>query len=152
MSIAKIDPKQTIKIVSVLDDAIDTEKSNMENYEENYDLKDLKFLEGQFPTYFIIKNILSTSQVIIQQDHLKVELPDIKPGQRLSKDDVKKVKVKQVDQGQMLIKYFKEGCQKYEEEGKQFDCDPDLFSSQIIQEIGSFIMLRSSLGDKRKKN
>ncbi len=140
----KIDPKKVVKTVSAMDGAIDKENSNMENFEKTHDLKYVKFLKDEKPTYFLIKNVATTIQAQLQEDHYEVVLPN-------PEDKDGKPTIKQKNQTEMLIKYFREGCEEYEEDKKKFTCDPDVFPFSIVQEIGSFIMLRTALGDDEKK-
>jgi len=144
VAIEKIDPKKVRKIVSTQDGAIDKEKSDMDKYEKTYNVDYLKFKEGIFPTYFLIKNVNTSAQATIQEDHFQVEMPD-------PSDKEGKPTIKQLKQTEMLVKYFKHGCSSYQEEGKIEKCDIDLFPFSIIQEIGGFIMLRTAIGDDEKK-
>jgi len=144
MALTKIDPKKVLKTVSIMDSAIDKENSDLDKFEKTHNIEYLKFVDGEEPTYFLVKNVPSTQQAAIQEAHYEVELPDPE-----EKDG--KPKIKQKNQSEMLIKYFRAGCEKYEEGGKGFPCDPDTFGFSVVQEIGSFIMLRTALGDDEKK-
>ena len=107
MGIKLLDPQIVVKVVSLTDDAIDRQNCDMVEYSKNYDVSLLKFVEGESPTYFYIKNVLSTELVEIQQDHYKTEIPEITPG--MTQDQIKnsKIKVTPVKTGEMLVKYFK---------------------------------------------
>ena len=144
MALVKIDPKKVVKTVSAMDSAIDKENSDMEKFEKTHDVKYLKFLADQQPTFFLVKSILATLQAAIQEEHYTVIMPD-------PKDKDAKPKMESKNQSEMLIKYFQHGCEKYEEGGKEFPCSPDLFPFSIVQEMGSYIMLRTALGDDEKK-
>jgi len=144
MAIEKIDPKKVRKIVSIQDEAIDKEASDMDKYEKTYNLDYVKIKEGAMPTYFLVKNVTSSAQAEIQEEHFQVELPD-------PEDKDGKPQIKQLKQTEMLIKYFKHGCSSYEENGKVEKCDVDLFPFSIVQEIGGFVMLRTAVGDDEKK-
>lgn len=144
MALQKIDPSKTIKTVSVLDPAIDKENSDIDKFEKTHNLEYLKFLKGEHPTYFLIKNVSTTEQASIQEAHYEIELPD-------ADEKDAKPKIKQKNQSEMMIKYFIAGCDKYEEEGKEFACHPDMFPFAVVQEIGSFVMVRTALGDDEKK-
>lgn len=153
MGIKFIDPKAVTKIVSMSDDAIDKENSDLVLYQETYDIKHLKFIEGEKPTYFMIGNIGSTDLVQIQQDHYVTEMPKLAPGEVL---DMKtfKPKITPVKTGEMLVKYFRHGVKKIITENQELIMSDDLLDtipSIVLQEIGAFIMQRSFLNDSKKK-
>lgn len=148
MGIAKIDPEKKIKTVSAEDSAIDVENSDMDKFEKTHNMDYLKFKAGEKPTYFLIGNLTSSQQAEIQEEHYKVKMPT--PEElKLNKDA--KPTIEQKGQTQMLIKYFNYGCQAYEEEGKSHPCNADMFPFNVVQEIASFIMVRTALGDDEKK-
>lgn len=154
MSIKFINPTHTFKIVSMNDGAIDHAASNLAEYAESYDVTHLKFLEGEAPTYFEIKNAGSTELVEIQQDHYLTEMPKVLPGMTMATIKNLKVKVTPVRTGEMLIKYFRAGCKKYIDGTKETEINDETINTippMIIQEIGSFIMGRSILSDSKKK-
>lgn len=154
MALKKIDPSKVFKTCSILDEAIDkkaTGEANMKKFEESYEMKFLKFKEGEFPTIFHVMNLLSSEQAKIKQDHVKVEFPN------LNEDIIKSTKIadmkptiRQVNSQEMMIKYFKGAVKKYEEDGKEYDCNSDVFPFSVIQEIGSIVMMRSELGEDLK--
>lgn len=147
----KINPNEVFKTVSMLDSAIDKENSDMEAFEEDHKMEHLKFKEGEEPTIFNISNILTTVQSEIQEEHYKVELPSITKD--MSEEQVKNLKpqIKQVKQNEMLMKYFKMGVKTFEEGGKEYPANPDIFPFAVVQELGSFVMLRTALGENEKK-
>lgn len=146
----KIDPTLEIKTVSSQDPAIDIENSDMEKFEKTHDLKFVKFIEGEEPTYFLIKNVMPTVQARIQQDHYKISMPDTSKlhGKELAEA---KPTIEQVGQSEMMIKYFEAGCAQIEELGKKSPATADLFDFIILQEIGGYIMVRTAVGDDEKK-
>ena len=155
MAIRFLQPLDVLKIVSVTDDAIDREKSNLNLYQENYELKDLVFKEGEKPTFFLISNLKSTDLVTIQSDHYIAEMPKITPGMTKEQMAGMKVKVTPVRQGEMLVKYFKSGVQKLIDNDKEIELTDDLVDTippNIIQEIGALVMSRSILTDTKKKS
>lgn len=154
MGIKFIDPNYVIKVVSISDDAIDTEKSDLAEYQASYDVKHLKFLEGQVPTYFEIHNVGSSELVQIQEVHYLTEMPKILPGMSMEEMKNLKVKVTPVKTGEMLIKYFKAGCKKIIDGKKEIevtDAVVDTVPSIVLQELGSFIMGRALLSEAKKK-
>ena len=146
----RIDPKKEIKTVSSQDSAIDTENSDMDKFEKTHNVDYLKFNEGEEPTYFIIKNVMTLDQAKIQQDHYQIEMPD---QSKLHGEELKNAKptIKQLAQSEMMIKYFEAGCSQIEEGGKRSDVSVDMFPFSIIQEIGGFVMVRTAVGDDEKK-
>lgn len=154
MGIKLIDPKATIKIVSLYDSAIDKVATDIKAYADGYDTSLLKFLEGEVPTYFEISNIGSDYLVEIQQEHYVTEMPKMLPGQTM--DDLKnqKMKVTPVRQGEMLVKYFRAGCKKFIDGNVETIITDEIIKAipaGTLQEIGSFIMSRSLLPESKKK-
>ena len=148
MGIAKIDPKKKIRTVSAEDDAIDKENSDMEKFEKTHNIEYLQFKKDVEPTYFMIGNLTSSQQAEIQEKHYEVVMPT---PEQLKADKDAKPMIKQSNQTQMLIKYFEYGCQSYEESKKDHPCNADTFPFPIVQELGSYIMVRTALGDDEKK-
>ena len=137
-----------------MDEAIDKEKSDINEYASSYDTKHLVFKEGETPTYFIVNNVGSTELVEIQQDHFKTELPQMVAGMTAAAMKNMKVKVVQVKTGEMLVKYFKAGCKKYKDGTTEVEIDDEVLDTippMVIQEIGSYIMGRSILTESKKK-
>lgn len=154
MALTKIDPKKVFKTVSLQDPAIDREatgEEKMGEFENSYDMSLLKFKEGEHPTIFHIRNLVSSDEARIKQAHQIVEFPDLDP-EKLKGSDLKKIrpKIMQKDQQEMMIKYFNSAVSAYEENGKVESCNADLFPFSIVQEIGSLVMLRTELGDDLK--
>lgn len=147
----RIDPKAEIKTVSILDGAIDkvaTGEDNLKKFEESHDFSLLKMKEGEKPTFFIIKNIPPEGQLDIQEKHYVIKMPTIDPG--ADKKDIKP-EIEQKETSKMMLTYFKSGCVALEENGERQPVVVDEFPLSVIQEIGGFIMIRSSLGDEEKK-
>ena len=162
MSLAKFDPEKEFELISVFDEAIDKKASDMKAYEKDHDIKVLKFVEGEHPTIFIVKNILSSAQAEINEAHIRVELPDDLNLAELDVNDeeaMKKIKPKVIreKQTQMMMKYFNQCCKEYQEwDEKQekdvrYPCSADTFSLAIIQEIGTIAMVRAQLGEQKRK-
>lgn len=157
MALNKINPTAIIKVCSTLDGAIDIEAMGdkaWEKYQDTYDFDLLKFKEGEVPTILLVKNILSSEEAKIKQDHLKIEFPELAnaSADTLKNIDLKSVKpiVKQVDSQEMIIKYFNYGISHYEEGKDKFECNANVFPYNIVQEIGAFILTRTQLGDNLK--
>lgn len=151
MAVSKFNPKSEFKVLSVTDGAIDKENSDLEKFQEDHDMKHIKLKDGEVPTYFILKNVVSSEQADIQEEHFKVELPDLDPEKMatMSKEELSKIrpKIKREKQTQMMIKWFNKACGEYEEAGKRYPCNSDMFGLTVVQEIGSVAMMRASLGE-----
>lgn len=157
MALNKIDPVKVFKTCSAQDPAIDIEvtgKDGMKEFEESYEMKHLKFKEGEFPTILHIQNILSSGEAKIKQEHMKVEFPqlDNKSPDQLKSINISelKPKVKQVKSSEMMVKYFNAAISVAEEDGKTFPCSADMFAFSVVQEIGSIILMRTQVGEDLK--
>jgi len=149
----KLDPKHIFKTVSLLDPAIDkkaTGEKNLKKFEDTYELKLLKMKEGVEPTLFHIKNIGGSRQAEIQEEHYKIDMPDI--SELKNPKDIKNIKptAKVEKTTTMLLKFFYAGCKKYQEGKDIFDVTEDLFEMGVAVELGSFIMGRTTMGDDEK--
>lgn len=154
MSVKFLNFTTTLAAVSIHDEAIDKAASDMAAYQKEYDVSHLKFHEGQVPTYFHLSNVSGPDLVSIQQEHYVTELPEIKPG--MSPDELKnlKINVKAVDQGGMLVKYFKASCKKITDGSETIEVNDEVVKTipgMILQELGSFVMTRSIISDSKKK-
>jgi hypothetical protein len=146
MAIKRINPKATVKLVSVTDDAIDYEKSDLKAYGTSLNLEHVKFKDGAVPTYFIAQNISVPNQIDITEKHYKIIPP--------SRDaDGKEIpaKVDVTDRTNMLLKYFEAAVKEVEEDGKVSSIMMDELHPIVVQEIGSYVMLRTTVGDELKK-
>lgn len=155
MGIKFLDFTEVLKAVSTTDEAIDVANSNLTAYRQSYDITNLKFLEGQVPTYFHLSNVPGPDLVVIQQDHYVTEMPEVKPGMSVEEMQNLKVSVKAVNQGVMLVKYFKASCKKIDDNGKIIEVNEEVINSippSILQELGSFVMTRTILSDSKKKS
>lgn len=151
MALQKIDPTKIFKTCSTLDPAIDkdaTGEKGIEEFEKSYDMKNLKFKEGEFPTIFHIKNILSSDEAKIKQDHMRITFPEKNNGELKSiKVSEMKPKIEQINSQEMLIKYFNSSIDNAEENLIIFPLKADNVPFSIVQEIGTLIMLRTQLGE-----
>lgn len=155
MALQKIDPTKIFKTCSTLDPAIDKEatgKEGMENFEKSYDMKFLKFKEGEFPTIFHIKNILSSDEAKIKQAHMKITFPEANGELKGIKLVDNKPKIEQVNSQEMLVKYFNDSVDNAEENGVVFPLKADNISFTIVQEIGTLVMLRTQLGENFRES
>lgn len=157
MGIKRIDPNKIIKVCSLTDDAIDQEAMGQEAWEkyiDTYDFSLLKFKEGSQPTIFLMKNLLSTEEAKIKQDHIKVTFPEIadKTPDELKKIDMKNLrpKVEQVNYNEMLVKYFDYTVTHFEEGNTKEPASASMFPFSVVQELGSLALTRSQLGDELK--
>ena len=146
MAIKRVNPSAITKVISITDDAVDRENSDIEAYATSLDLKFLKLKEGISPTYFLIKHLAVLQQIEIKDAHYKLTPP--------SKDlEGKKVAASMSinHQSEMLCKYF-EACVKFiEEDGKEIPVGINEFNSTVVQEVGSYCMLSTQIGDQLKK-
>jgi len=141
--------------VSISDDAIDKENSDIKAYQQDYDVAHLKFKEGLTPTYFNLSNVPGPDLVVIQQDHYVTELPAVKPGMTMEEMQHLKVSVKAVNQGMMLVKYFKAACKTITDSGKTIEVNEEVLKTvppSVLQELGSYVMARTILSDSKKKS
>lgn len=153
MAIRKLDPKATTKLVSLKDEAVDVENSDLKAYAETLDISAIKFKEGQKPTIFIAKNVPASVFAELNDRHYKVddvtvEEKDLKTGK------TKAPRIKLIDQTQMMLSYFTHGISGIEEDGKTQDMTDDLADTiphDIKNEIGGYVFRRTNLGDKLKK-
>lgn len=146
MAIKLIDPNQITRVVSISDEAIDRERSNLIEYKKDYDYKKhLKFKEGQQPTLFLLKNILPTKNQEITEGHYVWETP---------KEEGQKAEMKMKKQGELILKYFSAACETIEqwENGQwiPYTVKVDNFSPGIVMEIGGLVMLRTTISGAEK--
>lgn len=156
MGIKFLDFSTTLKAVSTSDEAIDlmNPETDIKKYREEYDISFLKFKEGMVPTYFNLSNVPGPDLVVIQQDHYVTEMPEVKPGMTIEEMQNLKISIKPINQGTMLVKYFKAACKTITDNGKTIEVTEEVVKSippQILQEIGSFVMTRTVLSDSKKK-
>lgn len=152
MALKRIDPNEVLKVVSIKDDAIDLEKSDIKAYESDRDYKKhLVFKEGMQPTLLLVKNIGTKKNKELTSGHFEW-IP-----QGTNEDGTPKpAKVDMKDQEGLVIKYFESAVSEVED----FDngnwvkkkTNPDEWPPFVVAEIGSFVMIRTSLGDDQKKS
>jgi len=147
MAIHRLDPKAVKKVVSAMDDAIDPVKSNFVDYAQTLDLKHLVFKEGMKPTFFLIRCIDPIKELKINEAHQRITPPHI--DEKTQK--ATKAKVEFVHEGEMSLKYFEACVKEVEEDGKISPIQTNELSLTILQEIGSFAMLYSKVGENLKK-
>ncbi len=145
--IKRIDPKAVHKLVSLTDPAIDEANSDIEGFRGTADITKLKFLEGKFPTFFLAKNLGAPKKAEIN-DKYQIFIPGSK-----DKDGTAIAPhVEFKNQNAMMVEYFTSAVASVEEEGVVTVVTPDEFSGPIVQEIGAYVMMKSSLTDEEKKS
>lgn len=145
--IKRIDPNATIKLVSVTDEAIDSEKSDLKSYAGTLDLKHIVVKDGLQPTYFVVGNISNKDQSTIKNEHSRLIAPSIdKEGKQVHGRMVN------LDEAGMYVKYFDKGVKKLIEDGKDVSVSIDEIPFMVIQEVGSYVWLRTIVGDRLKKD
>jgi hypothetical protein len=150
MALKRINLNDVFKFVSVYDEAIDKEKSDLDAFLKDRDYKKLVFKENQQPTIFLIKNISVKKEKEIREGHFSWQ------PQGTDKDG-KPVPPKIVinDEIGLLIKYFEACVHEIEEyqngQWVKSKTSVDEWSTNIVIEIGSFIMTRNTLSDTEKK-
>lgn len=145
--IKRIDPKAVAKVVSVSDDAIDLEGSNVKAYAESLDLSFLKFKEGIKPTFFLLKNLGARRQAELKNKYYAIKPPEMGADGKLTKAQVE---IK--DQTNMLLEYFESCISQVEEDGKVTSITLDEVDFLTVQEVGGYAMLYATIGDKLKKS
>jgi len=148
MAIKLIDPNAVVRLISIQDEAVDLENSDVKAYGNTLNLKHIKFLEGMTPTFFLTKNINPITQAEINEVHY--QFTPVGNDKTTGKPLPPQVDV--VSRGSMMVKYFTEGVKQIEENGVARDFVIAEIPGPIIQEIGSYVMTRSNLGDDQKKS
>jgi len=152
MAIRRLDPNEVFKFVSMSDEAIDTEKSDMKAFRQDRDYKKLTIKEGMQPTFFLVKNIGARKEKEVKEGHFAWEPQgvDEKTGQPLP------AKLKINDETGLTIKYFEAAVQEVEEfkDGQwvKSKTTVDEWPSHIVSEVGAFIMTRTSMAASVKKS
>ncbi|MDZ4810756.1 MAG: hypothetical protein SGI96_21175 [Bacteroidota bacterium] len=147
MAIVRINPNARFKLVSSTDSAIDRDKcpkikseasGEQLKYSESLSLEDLVFFEDKKPTYFVCRNLTATEQVALYKNHQQF--------------DVEKRKVVHNDMQTLLLKIFEACCKEVEDDGVKSAIGVDEVPYEVVQELGSSILVRMSLGDTEKKS
>lgn len=147
MAIRRLDPKAVKKVISAMDDAVDHDGSNMVAYAQTLDQKHLKLKEGVKPTYFLIRNIDPISELKINEAHQRIVPPSVDP---VTKKQVP-ARISFVNEGEMSLKYFEFCVKEVEEDGKVSPIKIEELPLTVLQEIGSYAMLHSKVGENLKK-
>lgn len=140
--IKRTDPKAVFRLISIQDSALDESASNLDAYKETLDIKHLAFKEGMAPTIFLAQNISAPQKAEINDAHYQFTP---------SADKKAPPSVKVVNQGVMMVRYFESSVKTVEENGKVVTVSVDEFPAAIVQEIGAYIMRKTSLEDESKK-
>lgn len=154
MSVKKLKRDSTFELISIYDDAVDQEKSDLKGYKKTLNASLLVIKEGEKPTLFLTRVISQLKRAEFDDDHIKVTLPDDIEELRRDKAPIRP-KVTVENNAQLVVKYFAECVvgtkewdgQKYVEDRK---CDFDDFPSRVVQDLGDQAMILSQLGEPQK--
>lgn len=138
--IKRLDRKTVFKFVSLMDSAIDSEKSDVEKYVKTLDLKHIKFKDGETPTFFLATNILAEQRAEILDKHYVIE-----------HTQGEKAKTKITNHNSMMIEYFNVSVKNIEEGGQIKPADKEEFTGETKIEVGAYVSRLSSLGEEEKK-
>ena len=145
MGVQRIDPKSEFKYVSIYDEAIDKEKSNLEEYQKNFDKKHLVLKEDIYPDYFLLKNLSARDYSNLISKYMKI---DIITQQVTQKDDSNIL--------EMGYETFNMACKEIESTNEKGEStkervNADQFPKHIVEEVSKVIMDRANLGAEEKK-
>jgi len=140
MSVNRLDLKSEHKYVSLKDDAIDEEKSKLDEYKKDYDIKHLVYVPNKHPTFFILRNVSAPQYTALLSEHLKY---DFNKNHMVTKEDS--------NMFGMSYELFSISCKQIEENGKRESITAEEFSGDVLQEVGAVIMDLSKLGETEKK-
>lgn len=159
MSIKRVKRDAVFELVSVKDDAIDLEKSDTKAYKKTLDTGHLVFKEGQKPTLFLVKGMPHLRRAELDDEHVKVELPedpDQLEAMQKGGAGAPKPKVRIERQSELTVKYFEECVQGVKEfNGTEYvetkGVRAEEFSGDVVQDIGDQCQVLSRLGEPLKK-
>jgi len=140
MAIKKVDLKAEYKYVCLIDDAIDMEKSKLDEYKKDHDIKHLIFHPEKHPTYFILKNVSAPQYTALLGKHMKF---DFQSQNMVTKEES--------NMFSMTYELFSIGCKHVEENGQRVSIQVEQYQADVLQEVGSVIMDLSKLSDAEKK-
>tara|TARA_B110000908_G_scaffold57895_1_gene70545 strand:+ start:1183 stop:1626 length:444 start_codon:yes stop_codon:yes gene_type:complete len=142
-----IDRKEILKVVSANDPAIDLEKSDLEAYQNGFDIKHLEFIEGELPTLFSIGTISFLKFAEIKDKHISFGLGD--EGQQINTNlfgltaDMLRYSLKEVENLPFKIKI---------EKGRLSEGTMDrLAALNVIEELGNIALTVNGFGEDDKK-
>lgn len=146
MALRRLDPKAVFKLVSVTDEAVDMEKSDLPAYARTGDMKHVAIKDGEKPTVFHCRQIDPITMAEIDAEHIKFVMQPKKDGKEQPPI------VKTVNNASRLVKIFRASLLHIEEEGKDVKVQWDEFPSEVSQEIGSYVNVLMQLGHLEKKS
>jgi hypothetical protein len=152
MAIKFVNPQAITRVLSLKDDAIDVTKCDLKQYARDMDATKLALFPDSKPTWFYLKNILQEDMAEINDSHFEIETG---LGKKDEKGKELAPRVHMINQNQMFIKYFRAGCTHVEMDGVKKELTEAVFTTiplDIITEIGSMVMRRSSVEDETKKS
>lgn len=154
MAIKKINIKKQIRFISVTDDAIDREKSDLDSYQNHYDEfavnKYIVFKDGMQPTWFTRGILSSTQRSAIQDKHQKYELRG-------------ETKYVYVNSGAMAEDYFRYVIKNIEDPDIVFETEKiggvdvvhhnivKVMSDRLLQEVAVLVLRDNQLSEEEKK-
>jgi hypothetical protein len=140
MAIKKIDINAEHKYVSLADDAIDREKSNLEEYAKDFNIKHLVFDPTKQPTFFILKNLSADQYSKLISTFMRF---DFKTGGLVGKEDG--------DIMAMSFSAFEMGCKELEDGGKRSPANFKELPMSVVQEVSNAVMGLAQLNESEKK-
>lgn len=153
MSVKRVKRDATFDLVSIHDDAVDKDNSDVKAYKRSLNRSSLKTHEGQMPTLFVVKNITQLKRAEFDDEHVKIVMPD--NIEEMGENKKVRPKVTIDNSAQLVVKYFNECVVAVKEwdgskyvESKQVSADE--FPSRVVQDIGDQCQVLSSLGEPVK--
>lgn len=140
MAIKKIDPKAEFKYVSLEDSAIDPEKSDLEQYQKDYNIKHLVFKEGEHPDYFILKNLPAVKYTGLISSYMKF---DIQSQGMVMREEANLLN--------MAFETFSMGCKELENNGQRQSITHEELPMSVVKEISTVITNRAQMTEEEKK-
>lgn len=151
MSIKRIDPKATFDIVSAYDEAVQHETAEemealraskgltrYEKYLETFSISELKFIEGQSPTIFRVRCLLSSEKAELDEKFQTI-------------DTVNK-RIEYRNRNEMMLEIYKKACLGIvNESGSLEKLGIDELEYKVVTDIGAAISILGSLGKNLKK-
>jgi hypothetical protein len=142
-----IDRSEILKVVSADDPAIDPDKSDLEAYQDGFDIKHLAFIKGELPTLFSIGTISFLKFAEIKDKHISFGLGE--EGQQINTNlfgltaDMLRYSLKEVENLPFKLKI---------EKGRLSEGTMDkLARLGIIEELGNIALTINGFGEDDKK-
>lgn len=158
MSIKRVDPNAVFKVVCRFDDALEHEtaeelktdqkddqgkevlkQSRYDKFLETLNLSDLKFKPDVKPTIFHLRCLKTKELANLNTKYLVV--------------DTKNKTMDYRDYNSMVIEYFEKGVVGIEaEDGKLEKISPDDLEFKVVNEVGSIVLIMTSVSKNQKKS